>query len=102
MLEMQLMQEYGKGAAAVNTRMTVQELYDAYMAAKIHEVRATTYDKTRRNMERYAAYTWRSAFRSIKRCNTTKLETKDCERRTFRNDTAKSVYRATHHAQFCR
>ncbi len=53
MLEMQLMQEYGKGAAAVNTRMTVQELYDAYMAAKIHEVRATTYDKTRRNMERY-------------------------------------------------
>lgn len=33
--------------------MTVKELYDEYMAAKKSEVRATTYDKTRRNLEYY-------------------------------------------------
>lgn len=53
MLESQLLREYGKGGDAANARMTVQELYDAYMAAKKHEVRATTYDKTRRNLKRY-------------------------------------------------
>ena len=52
-LESKLLQEYGKGAETSNARMTVQELYDAYMEAKNHEVRKTTYDKTRRNLERY-------------------------------------------------
>ena len=52
-LESKLLQEYGKGAEASNARMTVQELYDAYMAAKKHEVRITSYDKTRRNLEQY-------------------------------------------------
>ena len=33
--------------------MTVRELYNEYMAAKKSEVRATTYDKNRRNLELY-------------------------------------------------
>lgn len=33
---------------AVSRRMTVQELYDEYMSVKKHEVRETTYDKSRR------------------------------------------------------
>lgn len=53
MLEMQLMQEYGKGASAVNTRMTVRELYDAYMYSREKDVRATTYNKSKRTLEKY-------------------------------------------------
>lgn len=49
MLETKLLREM---AEAPPQRMTVQELYTEYMAAKKNEVRETTYEKTRRNLER--------------------------------------------------
>jgi len=49
-VEMELIEEYGN-AASVYSRMTVQVLYGEYMKAKKHEVRASSYDKTRRILE---------------------------------------------------
>lgn len=49
-VEMELLEEYGS-ATAVDRRMTVKDLYDEYMKAKKHEVRASSYDKTRRILE---------------------------------------------------
>lgn len=52
-LESKLLQEYGKGAEPSNARMTVQELYDAYMYSREKDVRATTYNKSKRTIEKY-------------------------------------------------
>lgn len=49
-LEKELLREYSAKAGA-DMRLTVQELYDEYMTAKRHEVRASSYDKTRRILE---------------------------------------------------
>ena len=49
-LERELLEEYS-ARDAVSSRMTVQELYNEYMTAKKHEVRASSYDKTRRILE---------------------------------------------------
>ncbi len=50
LLELKLLQDIKESPPQ---SMTVRELYDEYMAAKKAEVRATTYDKNRRNLERY-------------------------------------------------
>lgn len=50
LLESELQKEYS-GDVNVDLRKTVRELYDEYMAAKKHEVRASSYDKTRRILE---------------------------------------------------
>lgn len=49
-LEFQLLREIKE---APPQAMTVRELYNEYMQAKKHDVRATTYDKSRRNIEGY-------------------------------------------------
>ncbi|MEA4831887.1 putative defective protein IntQ [bioreactor metagenome] len=51
-LEAKLRDEYTSGDKST-LRMTVEELIKEYLKAKKNEVRATTFDKTRRNMERY-------------------------------------------------
>lgn len=53
MLEAQLKKEYSCDPAEMTSRITVKELYEQYMEAKKHEVRETTYDKTRRRSEGY-------------------------------------------------
>ncbi len=50
-LEDQLRRELKQQAPA--QRLTVQELYDEYMAVKKHEVRETSYDKTDRVLSRF-------------------------------------------------
>ena len=50
-LERQLMREIKEKPLSAN--MTVRQLYDEYMTVKKHEVRETTLDKSRRNLERY-------------------------------------------------
>ena len=50
LLELQLLKEIKETPPQ---SMTVRELYIEYMAAKKSEVRATTYDKNRRNLELY-------------------------------------------------
>ena len=53
-LESQLQKEYRSGSqVSIDTRLTVKSLYDEYMIAKKNDVRITSYDKTRRNLERY-------------------------------------------------
>ena len=53
-LEAQLQKEYSSGSQVnIGNRMTVKSLYDEYMAVKKNDVRITSYDKTRRNLERY-------------------------------------------------
>lgn len=54
MLEAQLKKEYSNDPAKMTSRITVKELYDQYMEAKKHELRATSYDKTRRRLNAYA------------------------------------------------
>ena len=49
-LERNLMAEI-KEAPPISMRMTVRTLFDEYMAAKQHEVRKTTFDKSRRTLE---------------------------------------------------
>lgn len=49
-VERELLEEYAHTDTA-NLRMTVKDLYDAYMKAKKHEVRASSYDKSRRVLE---------------------------------------------------
>lgn len=44
----------------LTTSMTVQQLYDEYMKAKRYEIRETTWDKTRRNLERYVLPTMKT------------------------------------------
>lgn len=51
-LEAKLLKEY-KDKDTAYKRLTVEDLYNEYMSAKKHEVRITTYDKTRRNLELY-------------------------------------------------
>lgn len=53
MLEAQLKKEYSGDNAETSSRITVSELYEQYMEAKRHEVRETTYDKTRRRLNGY-------------------------------------------------
>lgn len=51
LLEMRLTKEVSETKQSVT--MSVQELYDEYMAAKKYEVRETTYDKSSRIINRY-------------------------------------------------
>ena len=49
-LEAELQREYS-GEISVSARMTIKDLFAEYMAAKEHEVRVSSYDKTRRVTE---------------------------------------------------
>lgn len=52
-LERKLLEEYAGAQKERTARITVAELLAKFTAAREHEVRATTVDKTRRIMERY-------------------------------------------------
>lgn len=49
-LERKLTMEFGAVETASHAKMTVQDLYEEYMAYKKHEVRTTSYDKSKRNL----------------------------------------------------
>lgn len=53
MLEAQLKKEYSGDPTEMTSRITVKELYEQYMEAKKHELRVTSYDKTRRKLNGY-------------------------------------------------
>ena len=52
-MESQLTAEYNKAQVRSTSRLTVGELIDEYLANKKSDIRATTWDKSRRNLERY-------------------------------------------------
>ena len=51
-MELQLMESVKKEPSRAS-KMTVKDLYEQYMAAKKTEIRETTWDKSRRNLEKY-------------------------------------------------
>ncbi len=50
-VEKELLAEYSGGAAGAFARMTVSDLFTEYMNAKKYEIRASSYDKSRRILE---------------------------------------------------
>lgn len=52
-LEIRLMSEYTGDSCSASKRMSVNQLYDEYMISRRSEVRETSLDKTRRNLQRY-------------------------------------------------
>lgn len=52
-LERRLTEEYAEKQNSSTSKITVKELLEKFTAARAHEVRATTQDKTKRIMDRY-------------------------------------------------
>lgn len=52
-LEIRLISEYTGDGSSTSKRMSVNQLYEEYMLSRCSEVRETSLDKTRRNLQRY-------------------------------------------------